>query len=866
VKRTSIGVSCRTPASAVLIYDRFEHIFWIDASSKSTIEQSYKDMAAQYCTNSPDTEISVECALQWLGALAQEWLILFDNVDDPMIFFGLLPPKNTGNIIYASRNANMRLSLPPEAYHEVAEMDRKEAISLLTKAARQYDVSKELETLATPIVEDLGCLALAIDQAGAYIATGLCRFGDYRQIFYNHRKKLMENSFYQGASKYDRAVYTTFDLSYTAIHSQTQDKSGNSQLSQAAKSAIQILNIFAFFHGENIMEEMFKRAAETSTSQDPGHEIAEGELQGKTELRQHLLQLSEDGCWDSFMFRQGISKLLSFSLIRLDDSGEYYSMHPLVHFWAQDRLSDPDRQGYIRAAKAVISQSVPWKFEEQDYAFRRKLLPHVKACKEHDVSNGTAEAASYALVLYEAGQWKEAEELEVQVMETRKRLLGAEHPDTLTSMTNLALTYSNQGRWKEAEELEVQVVETRKRVLGAERLDTLTSIANLASTYRNQGRWKEAEELFIQVIKTRLRMSGAEHPDTLTSMANLALTYQYQGRWKEAEELDVQVMETRKRVLGAEHPDTLTSIANLASTYRNQGRWKEAEELDIQVVETSLRVLGAEHPSTLTSMANLASTFWNQGRWKKAEELFTQVMETRKRVLGAEHPDTLASMANLASTYRNQGRWKEAEELDVQVMETSLRVLGAEHPSTLTSIANLASTYRNQGRWKKAEELDIQVVETSLTVLGAEHPSTLTSIANLASTYRNQGRWKEAEELDIQMMETKKRVLGAEHPDTLISMANLASTYRNQGRWKEAEELQRQELEICSRVLGRDHPDTLISISNLALILKCQERNNEAIELMTECVRLRERVLGVEHPHTKSSLSTLNGWERERSH
>jgi Tetratricopeptide repeat len=43
-------------------------------------------------------------------------------------------------------------------------------------------------------------------------------------------------------------------------------------------------------------------------------------------------------------------------------------------------------------------------------------------------------------------------------------LLGAEHPDTLTSMANLASTYSDQGRWKEAEDLEVQVIETRKRV------------------------------------------------------------------------------------------------------------------------------------------------------------------------------------------------------------------------------------------------------------------------------------------------------------------------------------------------------------------------------------------------------------------
>ena len=72
--------------------------------------------------------------------------------------------------------------------------------------------------------------------------------------------------------------------------------------------------------------------------------------------------------------------------------------------------------------------------------------------------------------------------------------------------------------------MEVQVIKTRKRVLGQEYLDTLRSIANLASIYRKQGRWKEAEDLEVQVIETRKRVLGQEHPDTLTSMNHLAFT------------------------------------------------------------------------------------------------------------------------------------------------------------------------------------------------------------------------------------------------------------------------------------------------------------------------------------------------------
>jgi hypothetical protein len=69
-------------------------------------------------------------------------------------------------------------------------------------------------------------------------------------------------------------------------------------------------------------------------------------------------------------------------------------------------------------------------------------------------------------------------------------------------MANLASTYRNQGRWKEAEELEVQVMETRKRVLGQGHPSTLSSMGNLALIYRNQGRWKEVEVLEMQVMET----------------------------------------------------------------------------------------------------------------------------------------------------------------------------------------------------------------------------------------------------------------------------------------------------------------------------------------------------------------------------
>jgi Tetratricopeptide repeat len=62
-------------------------------------------------------------------------------------------------------------------------------------------------------------------------------------------------------------------------------------------------------------------------------------------------------------------------------------------------------------------------------------------------------------------------------------------------MASLAATYWNQGRWKDAEKLEVYVMEASQRVLGEEHPDTVTAISNLAATYWNLGQWKDAEDL-----------------------------------------------------------------------------------------------------------------------------------------------------------------------------------------------------------------------------------------------------------------------------------------------------------------------------------------------------------------------------------
>jgi hypothetical protein len=62
-------------------------------------------------------------------------------------------------------------------------------------------------------------------------------------------------------------------------------------------------------------------------------------------------------------------------------------------------------------------------------------------------------------------------------------------------MANLASTHRNQGRWEVAEEPDVQVMETRKKVLGPEFQDRLTSVNQPGSVLKSQGKYEASEAM-----------------------------------------------------------------------------------------------------------------------------------------------------------------------------------------------------------------------------------------------------------------------------------------------------------------------------------------------------------------------------------
>jgi tetratricopeptide (TPR) repeat protein len=512
--------------------------------------------------------------------------------------------------LFTSRNRDLQrlgklLEIPP--------MTPEEGVSLLLHGYDDHDIQHH--AIASKIVARLGGLALAIDQAAAYIKhmeMPLDQLGNFLTTFEaqaRQTKKILD--------------YTPKNFwEYGKIHGEREQNSAISAFTTWEMSFQQLgpdddiahfLTLSAFFDPARIDESLFRYHWEAGASPpewmrvfNPIDEESDEE-DGEVQQRQR---------WSSEQFWELIAKYHNLSLLqsisRGNHGGANFSLHPLIRDWLQLRQEPKGRRTYTTESIQVVLSSIKRCNDCPSMAKQNAtLLAHMDACMLND-ARFSKSTLSHGITSCDEAEW-------------------------------FASFYEDQGRYSVSEKIRRLTVETQKDTHGKEHPSTLTSMNNLARVLSHQGKYEEAEEMHRQALRLKETVLGKEHPSTLTSMNNLADVLSHRGKYKEAEEMHRQELELCRMVLGKEHPSTLTSMNNLASIYWNQGRWDEAEKLEIQVMEGRLRVLGQEHPLTLISMANLAYTWKSQGRDGEAITLMKQAESRRIKVLGIDHPNTRAS-------------------------------------------------------------------------------------------------------------------------------------------------------------------------------------------------------------------------------
>jgi len=435
---------------------------------------------------------------------------------------------------------------------------------------------------------------------------------------------------------------------------------------------------------------------------------------------------------------RALAALAEWSLVKPLDN-DCYSCHRLVQEAAREAdIDQKTGQDIIE----VLSDGLDKILESGNYIVGQQFVPHLLQNVElgHDklpidTFPQVGHLSHWGDCLGKMGLYALGKTVHQQVLNRCVSENGDEHPDTLASMGNLAVTLHAQGDLSGARALQERVLKVRRRTLGEEHPDTLISMNNLTVMLLAQGDLSGARTLQERVLKVRRRTLGEEHLDTSTSMSNLALTLHAQGFLSEARVFQERVLEVRRRIQGDEHPDTLGILNNLAMTLHAQGDLSGARVLQEQVLKACRRVLGDEHPDTLIGMSNLAQTLRDQGDLSEARVLQEQVLEAGRRVLGDDHPNILTGLGELARTLQDQGDLTGARALQEQVLEGRLRILGDEHPSTLTSLGNMAMVLRDMKEHKKAIVLIEQMVAGQTKILGEDHQYTKRSKETLA-------RWK----------------------------------------------------------------------------------------------------------------------------
>ncbi|KAJ7845248.1 FabD/lysophospholipase-like protein [Mycena olivaceomarginata] len=282
---------------------RFTKQFFINAGSLQALDTSFKNIAIANKIGN-----NLQDALLWLITITEEWMLLFDNADDPNInLFPFFPQCTHGNIIITSRNPQLAVH-GPKSYSKVGNMKETDAIDLLLLSAVEDNTVETAES-ASEIVKELYYLPLAIIQAGAYISKFNC-LDQYLSLYKENHVRLLKQHPEQSHDDYEWTVYTTWEISFK----------------QLSPLAAELLQMCSLLHYNNIPEAIFQKAAEWTIDDA-------ADAQNLHEARAFLQSfLSMSANWDQQAFMDIIAEIAGYSLLNRH-AGGILSIHPLVQLW-----------------------------------------------------------------------------------------------------------------------------------------------------------------------------------------------------------------------------------------------------------------------------------------------------------------------------------------------------------------------------------------------------------------------------------------------------------------------------------------------------------------------------------------------------
>ncbi|WP_411081013.1 FxSxx-COOH system tetratricopeptide repeat protein [Streptomyces sp. cmx-18-6] len=687
------GVGKSTVALAYAHQYRSAHtlVWWITADSPARIEQSFAAIALRlfptWAARASDQE-RMHWALNWLQ-WHPGWLLVYDNVENPQDLAPCTGALNKGHHLATSRRA---VGWPRTvSTRSLGVLSVDEAADVLCVHALDGDApTAGRRQEARVLADELGCLPLALEQAGAYLhqnpTIGISDF----------RRRL--------AKKIDKAA-EGIDPARTIARVWTHTLSA---IRERNPFAMRVLNTLAWLAPDDVPVTLLD-----TPGNDPD-DVAEA-----------------------------LGLLRVYSMVSLSLNGESVSMHRLVQTVLR-RSATLGADGYPKGrteAEEALLYALPIPSTPELPAPWHTLMPHLAALAESASASRQRRQAVSAYAIADShlsGQGLIARTIAFRaaVLSHLEQSEGISHGQMVSARCALAQAYESAGNTSRAISLYEEALDACEETLGHEHPHTLITRGNLAGSYETAGNLELATTLYEQVYDQCRRVLGENDSETLTIRNNLAYAYRVSGQAARAVPMYEEILAEKVKLFGEDHPSTLNTRNNLATAYQASGRLDRALPLLKAVVAQSERVLGETHPITLTCRNNMGFGHAEMGDLESAVPVLETVLAQREHLLGDLHPDTLQSRNNLAITYQAAGDVAGAVPLLETVVAQYEQVLGPTHPLTLTSRSNLAGGYLLAGRLSEAIQVWEVTVSHAERVLGALNPDTVLFRDNLANARR----------------------------------------------------------------------------------------------------------------------------------
>jgi tetratricopeptide (TPR) repeat protein len=637
-----IGGVGKTQCALEYVYsnrDVYDRIYWISATSQSSLLSGFQKIAKKAqlpgLENGNLQEVA-ELVLAWLRS-EKNWLIVIDNLDDITVVDGFLPENGPEkHTLITTRNPNT-LGIPAEPL-EVPVLTTEDSIDLLSTLSLVPIVPDSPEwAKAAEIVEKLGYLPLAIEQAAAYVREISGDFNSYYQEWLENHKKL--NSWVpSGNRQYSYSVATTWSMSFNVVRTSNP-------------SAARMLRLFSVLNPDGILIPFLL----------DGVEGAEEELKAvflnRLEMAKALLELEK------------------FSLVKWDRLGKIVNIHRLIQAVVADEMAYEELKATYLAVVDMCFYAFPMAITSETRPICRRYESQVVYPIKYllGVTNEHMYSLRYrvALWFHDEGKYKDAEEYYRQLIAMTKRgpMDALALNNLIIYMDNLAGSYLDSGHLEDAARIREDMLDNRKRLTGEDKPATLTAINNLSLAYMYQGRIDESRTLQEELVQKANKILGQDNRETLIFTDNLALSYLHAKRYDDAARLQQDALERSRKAYGDEDELTLAIGHNLAMTYKRDGRLTEAVEILRNILPSKERVFGEDHLETLTTKHVLANSLRELKKPEEALPLAEEVLEKRAKVLGEKHASTINSMGLLVLLYRELGKVSELKAVEKRVLK-----------------------------------------------------------------------------------------------------------------------------------------------------------------------------------------------------